>query len=425
MLNLSTWLGFEIVVKKKAEFALNLLQTEAANISLIIVRAKIEKEESARILIDYLAKRKLNIPVIEIGPGKEVPGAFAHVPNSLQLKLLIQSAAKALKITAKEMSEKVLPDYFPIPILYFKVLRRSVCPVYSQDVEDPAKFVLRFAQLRDFTEVEVNTLIQEGITHLYVEKHHRLDFVNSVTNELMSELEALDLSLDEQMTAADKSVELLSQKLLSIGVTEETIRLARKNIDGIKRNVKTNPKLSKLVERLLANKASYLYRHTQLLAYVGCHIVRNIDWGSPYQEEKIMFIAFFHDIALVDDALAQVSSALDLKKANLSPEARALVDKHAQLAAELVAKFPHTPMGVDQLIRQHHGTLNGIGFSEHWGNNVSPMSVVFIVAEEFTRIILKREAGSLNRGEMLRELREAFPTTRFQKVIDLLESITF
>ncbi len=425
MLNLSTWLGLEIISKKKAEFAIGLLQSEAANIDLIIVRSKIEKEDSAKILIEYLAKRKLTIPVIEVGPGKEVPGAFAHIPNSLLLKLLIQNAAKALKITAKDMADKVVPEYFPIPILYFKVLRRSVCPVYSQDIEDPAVFIPRFAKLKDFTEAEVNALVQEGITHLYVEKLHRLDFVNNVTNELMTELEALDLSADEQLTAADRSLELLTQKLLSIGITEETVKLAKKNMDTLKRTVKTNPKLAKLLERLLSNKTSYIYRHTQILAYVGSHIVRNIDWGSPDQEEKIMFIAFFHDLALADDTQARVASALDLRKANFSPEVKILVEKHAQLAAEYVTKFPHAPMGADQIIRQHHGTLNGIGFSEHWGNNVSPMSVVFIVAEEFTRIILKNEERPLQRHDLLRELKETFPTSRFQKVIELLESVTF
>ena len=82
-------------------------------------------------------------------------------------------------------------------------------------------------------------------------------------------------------------------------------------------------------------------------------------------------------------------------------------------------------MGADQIIRHHLGTLNGIGFSEQWGNTVSPMSVVFIVAEEFIRIIFKNEEGPLNRTHMVRELKETFPTSRFQKVIELLESITF
>jgi len=414
MLNLATWLGLDIVAKKKAEFAIKLLEAQPDTVKLIIVRAVIDKEESAKMILDFLASRGLKIPVIEIGPGKEVPGCFAHVPNSLQLKILIQSSAKALNITAKDMSAKVVPDFFPIPIVYFKVIKRSVCQVFSQNLEDPKKFDLRIQKLQEFDEKFISGMIEEGVTHLFVNKLDRLEFV-----------ETKDLSPDEAVSAADKSLELLSKKLVTIGVNEETIKLAKANMDVMRKNVKASPKMAKLLERLLANKTSYLFKHTQILTYVCLHIIKNIDWGNAEQEEKISFIAFFHDIVLENDKQAQIKSTLDLKKADFEIAERTLVEKHAQMAAEFASKFPHAPMGSDQIIRQHHGTLNGIGFSEHYGNNVSPVAVVFIVAEEFTRIILKYENGPFDRQEMLRELKEEFPTSRFQKVIEILQSVTF
>jgi response regulator RpfG family c-di-GMP phosphodiesterase len=425
MLNLSTWLGLEIVPKKKAEFAIKYLEADASQIKLIIVRSVIEKEESAKLMIEYLASKGLTIPVISVGPGKIVEGCHTHVTNSLQLKTLIQSAAKALNITAKDMSAKVVPDYFPIPINYFKVINRSVCPVYSQNIDDPNLYEKRIDKLVDFTEETIDPMVREGVFHLYVNKLDRLEFVNNVTSELISLLEETDLSADEGISASDKSMELLSKKLLTIGVNEETIKLARKNMDTMRKNVKSNPKLAKLLERLLSNRTSYLFRHTQILSYICLHIIRNIDWGNADQEEKVAFIAFFHDIVLETDEQAMIKSTLELKKASFDTPERTLVEKHAQMAAEFVVKFPHAPMGADQIIRQHHGTMNGIGFSEHYGNNVSPIAVVFIVAEEFTRIIMKYESGPFDRVEMLRELKEEFPTSRFQKVIEILSTLTF
>lgn len=424
MLNLSTWLGLEVVAKKKAEFAVKLLDEENPPIELIIVRSQIEKEDSARIILEFVEKKNLNIPVIVIGPGKEVPGSFSHVPNSLELKILIQSAAKALKITAKDMSEKIVQDYFPIPIIYFKVINSSVCPVYSQDIDEPGKYHLRISKNERFEEGFINSMIQEGVDQLYVDKMDRLSFVYNVTSELMALLSSTDLSPDEEITAGDKSLALLSRKLVAFGINEETIKLAHKNIGLMKKNVKMYPKMAKLLERLLKNKSSYLFKHTQILTYVGLHIIKNIDWGNPNQEDKISFIAFFHDIALENDAQARISSTLELKKSTLEASQKSLVEKHAQMAAEFVTKFPHAPMGADQIIRQHHGTLNGVGFSEHYGNNVSPMALVFIVAEEFTRLILKHENETLDKKELIRNLREEFPTSRFQKIINLLETIT-
>ena len=86
-----------------------------------------------------------------------------------------------------------------------------------------------------------------------------------------------------------------SKKLAHIGVTPETIELANQNMANIRKNVKSHPKLSQLMERLLQNKTSYLFKHTQILTYVSLHIIQNIDWGTPEQEEKIAFISFFHE----------------------------------------------------------------------------------------------------------------------------------
>jgi len=425
VLNLATWLGLDVLSKKKADFAIKHLETKSNEINLIIVRSVIEKEDTARAIIEYLKENDLNIPVIVIGPAQALPPCFSHIPNSLQLKPLIQACARALNITAKDMSNKVVPDFFPIPILYFNVIKRSVCPVYAQDIDDSNKYHLQVEKLVELDNAMVKGMVEQGITHLYVNKLDRLDFVNNVTSELITHLENGELSPDEEISASEKNMELLSKKLLAIGINEETIKLAKKNIDDMKKNTKGNPKMAKLLERLLSNKTGYLFKHTQILTYICLHIIKHIDWGNAEQEDKISFIAFFHDIALETDQQAMIKSNLELKKSNFTPAERQLVERHAQMAAELASRYPHAPMGADQIIRQHHGMLNGIGFSEHYGNNVSPIAVVFIVAEEFTRIILNNENGPFDRADMLRELKEEFPTSRFQKIIDILQKVTF
>ncbi len=425
VLNLYTWLGLETVSKSKLTDAIEHIDKQDAKLDLIIVRSVLDKEAAAKKIIQHLEQKKLQIPVVVIGPAVEVTGAFAHVANSMQLKALIQACAKILGITAKEMMSKPVPDFFPIPITFFSQLRRSICKVYSQDPSDATKFTVRIEKLKDYDNAFIDGLINEGLGTLYVDKIFRLEFVNNLTSEFMSVLKDSDLSVDESLTVAEKSVDLLSKKLLHIGIQEETITLAKKNIDHMKKNVKANPKLGKLLERMLKNQQGYLFKHTQILTYVSLHLVKNIDWGTPEQEEKISFISFFHDIALENDAQAQISSAQDLKEANLSPPEKITVERHAQIAAELVSKFPHAPMGSDQIIRQHHGVLNGIGFSDHYGGNVSPVAVVLIVAEEFTRLVLEREGGEMNQKEMMEDMKTEFPSARFQKVLALLEDITF
>lgn len=421
-LNLTTWIGAQVTVKKSSEEALELLKSPAGkDYGLVIARFKSSSPPGQKELISYL-KTNVKIPVIEVGPESVFGTPDAYIPNSLEFKLLIKSAAKALNITAKDMSEKVVPDFFPIPIAYFMVIKRSICPVYKQENESYKELT---KENLDFTPELMSELVKYGVKYLYVNKLERLNFVSNVTAELLSLLSAEEVSPSEHLTASEKSMELLTKKLQTIGVNEETIKLAQKNMEVMKQNVRSSPKLSNLFEKLLSNKSSYRFKHTQILTYVGLHIVKNIEWGNQEQEDKLSFIAYFHDIALNTDDEAMIHTNLELKKSSLDHNSKQLVERHAQIAAELISKYPHAPMGADQLIRQHHGTLNGIGFSEHFGSNISPMAIVFIVAEEFTRIILKSESLPFNREAMIKELKEVFPTARFQKMIDLIQKITF
>lgn len=420
-LNLLTWLGLKTEIKENAAQAMIAVEVSPKKYKLIIVRSMIKKEETASKVIEFLKSKAINIPVIVVGPGKEIQGCYALIPNSLQVKSIIQSAAKALGITAQEMMNKVVPEYFPIPAHFFLNLRRAVCPIFRS--EDNG-YKVEIDKLKLIDSDRIQSLISQGVTTLYVDRLDRLEFVSTLTSEMMSNIDGDDLSKDELIVAQDRSLELLSKKLMTFGVTEDTAALANKNIESMKKNVKSYPKLAKLLERLLSNQASYLYKHTQILTYICLHIIKHIDWGSPEQEEKISFIAFFHDIVLETDVQAEIKSNQELKRSTLSIQEKQLVERHAQMAAEYIQKFPHAPMGADQIIRQHHGTLNGVGFSDHYGNNVSPMAIVFLIAEEFTRILMRNEGKEIDKVELIRELKNEFPTSRFQKIIDLLQTIT-
>jgi hypothetical protein len=58
----------------------------------------------------------------------------------------------------------------------------------------------------------------------------------------------------------------------------------------------------------------------------------------------------------------------------LTEQEKEVVFSLAKLAGEIIHKFPHCPMGADQLIKQHHGVTNGVAIglsqlisSKSWG----------------------------------------------------------
>lgn len=421
-INLLTWVGLEITPKRSAQFAIDFITASESPVDLIITKANIANEKTAQILIDYLSQNQLNIPVIILGHSKIQDGRVHIIDSALDYKPVIKLSAQLLNISAQDMAKKEVPQFFPIPINYFTALRSSVTDIYEKSVNSD-EYLKKVNALELFDQTVIKYYISEGISHLYIDKNDRLKFVTNIAEELASKLKTSELNADEQINANEMGNHLLRQKLSSIGLTPESIDLAQRNLKGMVTSLKKYKGVSKLIARLMKNKSGYLFKHSQVLMYVCSHLMDHIDWGNEEQKQKIQFITFFHDISLQNDEQSMIHSEADLKKSTLSQKEKELVKKHAQVSAELVQKFPKAPMGSDIIIRQHHGINHGIGFSEHYSGNLSPMAIVFILAEDFTDDIIQQGSGFTVKEKIVK-MREKYSTQRFQKIIDVLEKIT-
>jgi HD-GYP domain-containing protein (c-di-GMP phosphodiesterase class II) len=414
VLNLTTYLAAEVKVVDQAAPALASLQQTP--FQLIITRTHCGAENTAEILTQYLEKTENKTPLIILGQLAKALPSFAHVKGSLDLRGVIRHSAQALGITAQQMAERKVADFYPLPAKCFEWVSCPRTNIYNQTSTNEWQIFLPEKKTFDKS-------LLRGQTQLYVESEKRLEAVNQISAEMISSLEDSELNLHEQLQAHDSNRDLLAKKCQLMGINEETVKLAQKNIAAMTSNMKKNPQLGQLLKRMLDNQNSYLFRHAQLVTYISLHIVKNIDWGTPEQEEKMSFIAFFHDIALENDEQAKITTKANLRLSKIDVKSKNLVEKHAQIAAELVHKYPHTPMGADQIIRQHHGMLNGMGFSEHFGANLSPMAIVLIIADECARLMLTHPQQN-SMTFYVQQLKVTFATTRFQKILEILEKVT-
>lgn len=428
-LNLRVYLGLDPIAKKAAEFALNLL-VPGADVDLVITRANVGTETTALNLYKQIKKNKLLTPMIVIGDVKEEKGLQEYaivMPVGVDLKTLIKNCAKATKTTSKGMMEKKVPNYFPIPAQYFFSLCSAACDIFCLELNDDntSQFKKVLVTGEGFTPEKIKEFISSGVAEFYVEKDLRLKFVNQVTNEMIAGLSNKDLEEGDKVLAGQISMEVISGKIGEVGITQETVSLAKNTMKNIVSYAKESNELKSLLKNLVSNKTSYLFKHTQILTYVVLHIVKHVDWGTEEHEEKLAFVAFFHDILLGKDEMALIKSDRELKSSNLTAQEKEVVHWHAHKTADLLKNFPKAPAAVEQVLRQHHGTINGVGFTESYNLNISPLAIAFIIAEEYTDKIIESGEEKLNKTIIMGYLRSKFPTSRFRKIIDVLEKITF
>lgn len=412
---LRTWVNIDAKHMESAKQA-SLFIKKKGVIDLIIIRESHKTKKVYEELKKQFNDGSLdNIPLIILGEESKSSDQVNYIHNGLNHKELLKSAASAIGRTAQDMADLEVPNLFPIKAYYLKYLSDSPCELYAIPKRTLAQ--------------KNSPITQETIKSLgdskdfYVDKNERLTIVKHITDEIIEQIDESILTQNETITYSEMSFNNLAEHMTNFGMNEESIELSKKAMKTMISITKSNPAMSKLLTRLLKNNTGYLFKHTQILMFITTHLMDNIDWGSDDQKEKIHFVSFFHDIALATDEQASIKSESELKKSMITTKEKDLVNRHAQIAAELVSKFPQAPMGVDIIIRQHHGVAHGIGFSEHFSGNISPLAIVFILAEDFTRSILKyNEEFSTERK--IEDMRKRYTTQRFIKIIDVLEKIT-
>lgn len=421
-LNLSTILSTNVIARKNAEDAVNLLKI-LPDINLIIIKNKIQDENSAFIVSQYIESENLQIPLIILGENKDLAKSHQVLPDPVKVEELIDTAGKLLGIGGVNTSaEKAIPDFIPVSATYFLNLTETPCDIYIRIKKSPSEFqYVKRIHVRDhFSREDIEKYMMGGLKEFYVPKDFRVNFTKYVTNQIIKKLERKDLAEDERFRVNADSYDFVRDYIQKFGFDDTAIELTESTINSINHSVKTNPQLNQFLETLKKNKVSYAYQHCHLLSLLGYNILKNLEWGSADQFDKMCFVAFFHDIALSNDEMMKIGTTEELESSGLNIDEKTEVMEHAKRSAEMVLTHADAPFGVDVVIMQHHGSTDGIGFSDDYHHPLSPLSMVIIVIEEFiNEVFLLKKA--LNLKEVFARLHTKFQKTNYEKIVTALE----
>ncbi len=427
-LNFRVYLGLDPLPTSGLEAAFDQILKENNKIKLIVTKAEIEGQKVAQTLYEKMKNENLKIPLLVIGETeKEIESDSLTLSMSVgvDLKTLIRNCAQVANITAAEMVGLDVPNYFPIPSHYLGNIKSPICRTFFLEpgADNEEEYQTLFSPGDEITDEKLKNYISMGVQEVFIQKNDRLKLVNQISNEMISELSFEKLNANERAVAGEVQVNTVHDKFREMGITKETVNSAKKAMRDIAKDVKKNKTLKSMLKNLLSNKASYLYKHIQVLSYVSLHLIKHADWAKKEHEEKLMFACFFHDILLKNDEQAKICTKDEFDKADLTYEGKETLKHHALRASELARVFPKAPAGVDLLIRQHHGALNGVGFPDNFSPNLSPLSLNFMVAEAYTDKVIEAGDGKIHKPLIFSYLNRRFPTNRFKKIIDALDKI--
>jgi len=432
ILNLNIFIGRDIILRQNANEAKEIVQNNP-DLELIVSYATIqtssELEQTALQIHKFIKEKDFEIPMILIGHEKILKKFVISLDEDIAVTILVKTVAEKIRVKERPLSKNNITgySYYAIPTQYFLFTNKVICEVFIRIKENDNKYqyVTRLAPNNIYSKSEIEKYIVKGLAYFYIRGGDRLKFVNYITNGVEKKLDDPRLQDKEKLELTSSTMDIVSDELSTRGMSEETIFIAQTGMKTIRKSVENVSSLNKLLNLLLNSKSSYRYRHSLLITYISFHISSNMEWGSPQQREQLAFAAYFHDIALTSDKLAKIHSEKELlKKTGAGTKDFYRAQAHAQIAAEFLKKFPRVPLGVDDIIKQHHGASNGIGFVKTFSNNLFPLAIFFIVAEGYVDILLEHK-GKIKSSDITKILFDKYSKFIYKKAITTLQNVEF
>lgn len=426
-LNIKTYLGVDVIVRASASDAVELM-TILPEIDLIISAVKNGDEDSIQAISDFITENDRDIPVIVLGEDKDIPQSLkemAVASEESDWENTIKLAAKTLGITEDVLSKTKIPDFVPISVNYFFNISTSCCDVYIRIKKGPTdfQFVKRIHQGDIFSQEVIKKYCDQGLKNFYIPKEQQKNFTTFVSNKLVELLNDPKLEGDAKLEAMGNSYDIVTKEILKIGFNSATVQLTESIVSNIMETFKNEEKVSPLLRKIINSRTSYIYQHSHMTAVVCSEILKNLKQDSKELHEKMSYAAFFKDISLAEnEELAQINSFEELENANISEEQWDMVFNHALEGAVLIRHYPEAPLDIDNIIKHHHGSPNGKGFSvTGQESKFDQHSLIFIIAVEFVNELMSYKVKGGTPKPVIEELRSKYTNPDSLLIIDALE----
>lgn len=293
---------------------------------------------------------------------------------------LLKGVAKIKGIKAVDVAKIPVEEYFPFHKSLFIQGNRLKTEIFVKLDNEYCSLI------KPGGAINLKVIEKDQTQFLYVRSEERLKFLAEVTSMISNRLQGSDKSEEESLEANSQGYTLV-QMIRILGVTEESQKATDAIVKSMLKSVGKNKVLKSLLSNILNNKSGFRYKKDMMTLYIGSHIVDQAEWGSKEMREKLCYLSLLADISLQTEAQARVSNVTELKRMGCAPAERNQILNHALESSKIAAQFDQLPMGVETLIKQHHGATSGIGFKVD-PSSLSPLVLIYMMSEVYAREII-------------------------------------
>ncbi len=388
-------IGCNIIQKRNSESGINEIRSQK-DILLIITREKMGTDEAYQAIKNEIQNSGLDIPIICRTPSTN--SQIEHILDESSLDSCISKIMIIIKKRLVELNKKNI-IYFPVQAEKFLSIESSklVCDVYIKIKKNglPDQYIKRLHAGDQLSREEVEKYIKSGLKEFYITENQYTTFINMISIELIKALKNPSFEYLDRFLLNSYAYETTIERLkIFSSIDDITIHLVNESIKATIKAVEKNDALTNYLKHLKASTASFAFFHCYLIALLSEKLAKFFEWNSPQARDKLIYLAFFHDISLDETALCEINTKEEFDTCELPTNKKDLIINHALASSELLSGFKDVPFGLSQLVKEHHGSKSGVGFPDSLSINISPIAMMFIVLEDFSSKLIKANNDS-------------------------------
>lgn len=325
------------------------------------------------------------------------------LPLTVKPKELIQviSNQEKYKDSLKAVKKTEPKSYASIPIRLFTYLDSLPCDAFLKiHKEGQNHFIKRFNKDHLITLDELDQLVEKGARFLYINQNNKAPFFR-----LLDRRFAIIAKNDFQSFSNESDLENYAfHSLHKIGISKSSLMVAREATKKSQERLESNQNFQKTLKDLLSKKKLGLKQLNSKVTSLLCYyIIRGSEFDQSSILGNLVMASYLQDIK-INDELCSIRTQNELHSLLLEDKDNILVDTHAKLAAQELESYDSIPNEVIKIVRQHHGSIEGKGFTNELKATLSSQSILFLLAEEISFSILKAERKRIDLNEILESI---------------------
>jgi HD-GYP domain-containing protein (c-di-GMP phosphodiesterase class II) len=350
----------------------------------------------------------------EASVGISQSDSFITVPYDSGMMNIITKIKMSSKLTSFLTQDDV--EYFPINSKLIHKLEPIHYNIYLKFSEN------KFTRVYDFEVASTYSILQK-----YLESEKESFFIKSddIYKFLDDQIELINNNIDEvkpdpevlDLLGVNKNSRAFSI-LSNLGIERITLEKTKDILAKGTLKLKKSNKIFGMIKDI--NKGNnFLSDHSLMLIYVSSALAKEMEINESSSYDKLIMASLLHDLTLINSDLESLHNVDFDQNTDCSKTRKRIIEykKHPEDALMLLDMIGNLSPDVGNIVLQHHEKQDGGGFPRGISyTDITLLSTIFIVAEDFVSEIYEHNLTAENMSKVIEEFGEKYDKGKFRMV---------